>query len=241
MERKRVGGGPVKLELGMESGFGNPLGRNGILTWVIFLLWWAWTGSVDCLLGRIPGVPLPEKPSTEDLTEIQNWKWNARKAKKINQERHSLRCDTEIKLSVARKMKDEEGFYYPHNLDFRGRAYPMHPHLNHLSSDLCRGVLEFAEGRPLGKSGLRWLKIQLANLYAGGVEKLSYDGRLAFVDNHLDDVFDSADNPLNGNRWWLTAEDPFQCLAACINLSEALRSSSPHTVISHLPIHQVSV
>lgn len=136
-------------------------------------------------------------------------------------------------------MKDEEGFYYPHNLDFRGRAYPMHPHLNHLSSDLCRGLLEFAEGRPLGKSGLQWLKIHLANLYAGGVEKLSYDGRLAFVENHLHDVFDSADNPINGNRWWLTAEDPFQCLAACFNLSEALRSSSPHSVISHLPIHQV--
>ncbi|GMP35995.1 hypothetical protein CsSME_00008245 [Camellia sinensis var. sinensis] len=65
--------------------------------------------------------------------------------------------------------------------------------------------------------------------------------RLAFVESHLDDVLDSADNPLHGNRWWLTAEDPFQCLATCINLSEALKSSSPHTVISHLPIHQVSV
>lgn len=190
-------------------------------------------GLVDC-----EDVPIPEKPPSEDLTEIQEWKWSLRKAKKINLERHSQRCDTELKLSVARKMIDEEGFYYPHNLDFRGRAYPMHPHLNHLSSDLCRGILEFAEGRPLGKSGLHWLKIHLANLYSGGVEKLSHDGRLAFVDNHLDDVLDSAENPVNGNRWWLTAEDPFQFLAACINLSEALRSSSPDTVISHLPIHQ---
>lgn len=138
-------------------------------------------------------------------------------------------------------MKDEEGFYYPHNLDFRGRAYPMHPHLNHLSSDLCRGVLEFAEGRPLGKSGLHWLKIHLANLYSGGIEKLSHDGRLAFVDSHLDDIFDSAENPISGNQWWLMAEDPFQCLAACINLSKALKSPSPHTVISHLPIHQVNL
>lgn len=115
----------------------------------------------------------------------------------------------------------------------------MHPHLNHLSSDLCRGILEFAEGRPLGKSGLRWLKIHLGSLYAGGIEKLCYDARIAFVENHIDDILDSAHNPLNGNRWWLNAEDPFQCLAACINLSEALKSSSPHTVISHLPIHQV--
>ncbi|BBH08636.1 DNA/RNA polymerases superfamily protein [Prunus dulcis] len=198
---------------------------------------WARGGNIAGLVNR-EDVPVPDKSPSEDLKEIQEWKWSVRKAKKINQERHSQRCDTELKLSVARKMKDEEGFYYPHNLDFRGRAYPMHPHLNHLSSDLCRGVLEFAEGRPLGKSGLRWLKIHLANLYAGGVEKLSYEGRLAFVDNHIDDIFDSATNPVNGNRWWLTAEDPLQCLAACINLSEALNSPSPHTVISHLPIHQ---
>ena len=137
-------------------------------------------------------------------------------------------------------MKDEEGFYYPHNLDFRGRAYPMHPYLNHLGSDLCRGMLEFAEGRPLGMSGLCWLKIHLANLYAGGVDKLSYNGRIAFIENHLEDIFDSADRPLEGKRWWLRAEDPFQCLAACINLAEALRSTSPETTISHLPVHQVT-
>ncbi|KAM7472905.1 hypothetical protein LguiA_011088 [Lonicera macranthoides] len=197
---------------------------------------WSGGGNLAGLVDR-EDVPIP-KVHSEDSSEMKEWRWSVRKANKINQERHSLRCDTELKLSVARKMRDEEGFYYPHNIDFRGRAYPMHPHLNHLSSDLCRGVLEFCEGRPLGKSGLRWLKIHLANLYAGGVEKLSYDGRLSFVDNHLKDIFDSSDNPLTGDRWWLAAEDPFQCLAACINLSEALKSSSPHAVISHLPIHQ---
>ncbi|CAN6477441.1 unnamed protein product [Victoria cruziana] len=191
-------------------------------------------GLVDC-----QDVPLPEKPDAEDDNEVlKKWKWKLKNAKKENTERHSLRCDVELKLSVARRMKDEEGFYYPHNLDFRGRAYPMHPYLNHLGSDLCRGVLEFAEGRPLGKSGLHWLKIHIANLYGGGVDKLSYDGRLAFVENHMDDIFDSADQPLEGSRWWLGAEDPFQCLAACMNLSEAFRSSSPETTISHVPVHQ---
>ncbi|XP_074280847.1 DNA-directed RNA polymerase 3B, chloroplastic [Silene latifolia] len=198
---------------------------------------WASGGNIAGLV-NCEDVPLPEKPLTEDPSEIEAWKWSVRKVKKINRERHALRCDVELKLSVAQKMKDEEGFYYPHNLDFRGRAYPMHPHLNHLSSDLCRGVLEFAEGRPLGHSGLRWLKIHLANVYAGGVDKLSYDERVAFVENRLAEVLDSARNPINGNRWWLTAEDPFQCLAACIDLSGALMSSLPHTFCSHLPIHQ---
>ncbi|XP_022967967.1 DNA-directed RNA polymerase 1B, mitochondrial-like [Cucurbita maxima] len=198
---------------------------------------WASGGRLADLVDR-EDVPLPEEPTVEDEAEIRKWKWKVKAAKKENSERHSQRCDIELKLAVARKMKEEEGFYYPHNLDFRGRAYPMHPYLNHLGSDMCRGILEFAEGRPLGESGLRWLKIHLANLYAGGVDKLSYKDRISFTENHLDEIFDSADRPLEGNRWWLGAEDPFQCLAVCINLSEALRSPSPETTISHMPVHQ---
>ncbi|KAE9451123.1 hypothetical protein C3L33_16977, partial [Rhododendron williamsianum] len=198
---------------------------------------WANGGNLADLVDR-EDIPLPEEPDTDDEAEIKKWKWKVKALKKENSERHSQRCDIELKLSVARKMKDEDGFFYPHNLDFRGRAYPMHPYLNHLGSDLCRGILEFSEGRPLGKSGLCWLKIHLANLYGGGVDKLSYDGRIAFTENHVDDIFDSADRPLEGRRWWLGSEDPFQCLAACINLAEALRSSSPETCISHMPVHQ---
>ncbi|XP_074573919.1 DNA-directed RNA polymerase 2A-like [Curcuma longa] len=196
--------------------------------------------SGGCLAGLVDreDIPLPEKPDTEDETELREWKLKMRSVRKKINERHSQSCDVELKLSVARKMEDEEEFYYPHNLDFRGRANPMHPYLNHLGSDLCRGILEFAEGRPLGKSGLRWLKIHLANLYGSGVNKLSYDGRIAFTESHLEDIFDSADRPLEGGRWWLGAEDPFQCLSVCINLAEALRNSSPEATISHIPVHQ---
>ncbi|KAK9750321.1 hypothetical protein RND81_02G187500 [Saponaria officinalis] len=198
---------------------------------------WASGGCLADLVDR-EDVPIPEEPDTDDADAIKKWKWKVKNVKKENAERHSQRCDVELKLAVARKMKDEEGFYYPHNLDFRGRAYPMHPHLNHLGSDLCRGILEFAEGRSLQTSGLRWLKIHLANLYGGGVDKLSYEGRIEFTENHLDDIFDSADRPLEGGRWWLLAEDPFQCLAACMNLTEALRSSSPEDYVSYMPVHQ---
>ncbi|KAM0019810.1 putative DNA-directed RNA polymerase [Helianthus debilis subsp. tardiflorus] len=198
---------------------------------------WASGGRLADLVDR-DDVPVPEEPDTDDETEIKKWKWKVKTIKKENRERHSQRCDIELKLAVARKMKEEEGFYYPHNLDFRGRAYPMHPYLNHLGSDLCRGVLEFSEGRPLGASGLKWLKIHLANVFGGGVDKLSHEGRVAFTEEHLVDIYDSSDRPLEGKRWWLNAEDPFQCLATCMNLAEALRSSSPETTVSHMPIHQ---
>ncbi|KAL9667039.1 hypothetical protein QQ045_001384 [Rhodiola kirilowii] len=198
---------------------------------------WASGGRVADLVDR-EDILLPEEPVTEDDTVLRKWKWKVKSVKKENSKRHSQRCDTELKLAVAQKMKHEEGFYFPHSLDFRGRAYPMHPYLNHHGSDLCRGILEFAVGKGLGSSGLRCLKIHMANLYAGGVDKLSYEGRVAFTEEHLEDIFDSADRPLEGRCWWLGAEDPFQCLATCLNLTEALRSSSPESTLSYVPIHQ---
>ena len=86
-------------------------------------------------------------------------------------------------------------FYFPHNLDFRGRAYPLPPHLNHIGDDLSRGLLLFGEAKPLGERGLRWLKIHLSNLY--GYDKATFEERVEFVHKHIDDIFDSAENPLN--------------------------------------------
>jgi DNA-directed RNA polymerase, mitochondrial len=65
----------------------------------------------------------------------------------------------------ARNQFRDEVFYIPHNMDFRGRVYPIPPYLTHLGSDLSRALLLFGEKKPLGKDGLRWLKVHLANIY----------------------------------------------------------------------------
>lgn len=87
-----------------------------------------------------------------------------------------------------------ETFFFPHNLDFRGRAYPIPPNLSHIGNDLCRGILQFGEAKPLGVRGLRWLKIHLANMT--GYDKASFDEREAYAMENLEKVYDSADNPL---------------------------------------------
>ena len=112
--------------------------------------------------------------------------------------------------------------------------------LSKCSSWTCTNVLlEFAEGHPLGKTGFHWLKIHLANVYGNGVDKFSFEGRLAFVEKNMDNILDSANKPLEGRRWWLAAEDPFQCLATCMEISSALSSTNLETYCSYLPIHQV--
>uniref|UniRef100_A0A673XMW5 DNA-directed RNA polymerase n=1 Tax=Salmo trutta TaxID=8032 RepID=A0A673XMW5_SALTR len=158
------------------------------------------------------------------------------KAKKKCSEMHSLRMDALYKLSIANHMRDEV-FWFPHNMDFRGRTYPCPPYFNHLGSDVTRAILVFAEGKPLGPGGLKWLKIHLVNL-TGLKKRSSLAGRLEYANTIMDDILDSADNPLNGKKWWQNADEPWQALACCMEIANAVRSPDPTHFISHFPVHQ---
>ncbi|KAI5283826.1 DNA-directed RNA polymerase [Ascosphaera aggregata] len=197
----------------------------------------AWNSGekVGCLAPAHPEIDYPEKPATDDKNALKEYNRKMRLAENLRMSYHSQRCFQNFQLEIARAYRDET-FYLPHNLDFRGRAYPLVPYFNQMGPDNCRGLLLFSKGRKLGESGLRWLKIHLANLY--GFDKASFNEREQFTMDHLDDIMDSANNGLHGRRWWLGAEDPFQCLGACIELTNALRLEDPSEYISHLPVHQ---
>ncbi|KAJ9478932.1 DNA-directed RNA polymerase, mitochondrial [Pseudozyma hubeiensis] len=180
----------------------------------------------------------PQKPDNYDH-DIKARSVYLQRLKQWNQQRasnHSQRCDVNYKLEIARAYLGER-FYFPHNMDFRGRAYPMPPHLNHIGNDLCRGLLLFADSKPLGKAGLRWLRIHISNVF--GYDKASFAEREQFAIDHEADIRDSVERPLDGNRWWLKADDPWQCLSACMELKAALEHpEGPEAYGSCLPVHQ---
>lgn len=89
----------------------------------------------------------------------------------------------------------------------------------------------FGKGKELGESGLRWLKIHLANVF--GYDKASFSEREKFAMDHMEDIIDSADNPLEGKRWWLTGEGPWQTLAACYALRNAYKLEDPTKYVCH--------
>lgn len=181
-------------------------------------------------------IVIPEKPEDPNDPVKRHEYVLAMKTLSLQQRKnHAERCKYNYNLEIARSYINDV-FYIPHNLDFRGRAYPIPPHLSPVGDDLCRGLLTFGVKKPLGENGLRWLQIHLANLY--GFDKASFDERVQFAKDHVEDIFDSADNPLDGKRWWLAAEDPWQCLAACFELTAALRSEDPTKFESSLPVHQ---
>ena len=93
----------------------------------------------------------------------------------------------------------------------------------------------FAEKKPLGKRGLYWLKVHLANL--AGMDKMSFDDRAKFVDDNMDKVRLSVENPFHEDPWWMKFDDPFQGLATCNEIVQAVDSGNPETYMSCLPVH----
>ncbi|KAJ5356641.1 DNA-directed RNA polymerase phage-type [Penicillium concentricum] len=198
----------------------------------------AWNSgeAVGKLAPLNPDLSTPEQPSPDaDYAAHKEFHQKIREVENLRSGFHSVRCFQNFQLEVARAYR-KEVFYLPHNMDFRGRAYPLPPYMNQMGADNSRGLLLFDKGKALGVSGMRWLKIQIANLF--GFDKASMSEREQFTMGNLDDVLDSANLGLHGRRWWLQAEDPWQLLAACCELRNALQLSDPTEYISHLPIHQ---
>lgn len=198
----------------------------------------AWNSgeAIANLAPETPKLSIPPEPdSMQDPIERKKWIRAVKTMENTKSGLHSQRCFQNFQLEIARALRNEK-FYFPHNVDFRGRAYPIPPYLNHMGADHCRGLLMFGEGRELGEAGLKWLKIHLANVF--GFDKASLKEREDFAMKHVSKIYECATNPLGGSRWWLNAEDPWQFLAACMELKKALDSPDPTKFISHLPIHQ---
>jgi DNA-directed RNA polymerase len=81
-----------------------------------------------------------------------------------------------------------------------------------------------------------WMKVHLANLF--GHNKVPQMERVQWVEDRMDKVYDCARNPLDGSKWWTEADEPFQALATCIELVDAIESGDPERFQSRLPIHQ---
>ncbi|KAF2871359.1 DNA-directed RNA polymerase mitochondrial precursor [Massariosphaeria phaeospora] len=199
----------------------------------------AWNAgeSVGDLIPEQDDLQRPPEPAADaSFDERLKWSNKLKEYENLKGGLHSQRCFQNFQLEVARAFAKEEKIYFPHSVDFRGRAYPVPPVLNHMGADVARGLLKFANGKELGSVGLQWLRIHLANLY--GFDKASLRDREQFSVDNVQEIFDSATNPLGGRRWWAKAEDPWQCLACCMELKNALDSPDPTRFVSRMPVHQ---
>jgi len=196
-------------------------------------------------LGKLPArdnLPLPSAPWTDepdhDTDEYKAHRASLARTHEANGKLRGKRLALQSKLYVADKFSEYDAIYFPHCVDFRGRLYPVPPLVNPQADDTGRAMLEFAAGVELGEDGAWWLAIHGANTF--GFDKVPFDNRVQWVEEHQDAIRDSALNPLDGERFWCGADDPFMFLAFCFEwakLQDWVGSGQPQEQFSsHLPV-----
>lgn len=125
-------------------------------------------------------------------------------------------------LRLFRYAKDFKGYdniYFPCNIDFRGRIYPI-PLFNHQGDDFMKSLIIYSNPVPLMDSqDIELLYWQGANLW--GNDKVSHAEQVEWVKDHHSHIVDSAKHPLD-YLWWTEADEPLQFLAWCMEYVKSL-------------------
>ncbi|HUO10858.1 MAG TPA: DNA-directed RNA polymerase [Phycisphaerae bacterium] len=179
--------------------------------------------------------PLPSKPMDIDTNSEsrRTYRRAAAKAWDRRVQTRSRRMQCAQVVAVAERFEKYDAIYFPYQLDFRGRVYTQPSGLQPQGSDLAKGLLKFAEGKPLSSdSAVRWWKIHGANCF--GIDKVSFADRLKWVEENSGNIINTSIDPLN-NRWWTEADQPFMFLAWCLEYGQWFEQ--PDTFKSHLAIN----
>lgn len=200
----------------------------------------AWeTGLVLPCLPSHDDTPLPEAPE-EVVNDVKGgayrraWRRKMRAIHEANASSRSIRFEFSRALAVAEENKDQAALYFPHHLDFRGRAYAASTSLSPQGPDEVKGLLEFAHGKPLGSRGLFWLGVHGANLF--GNDKVSLEERYRWAMEEGRAIAGSVGRPDGAlaDLRWTEADKPWCFLAWCFEWYAAVRLGADFT--SHLPI-----
>ncbi|MBQ3032776.1 MAG: hypothetical protein IJD28_00215 [Deferribacterales bacterium] len=162
------------------------------------------------------------------------WKRSVNETETFNLKLIGKQIHTMKIFHLAEKFVDEESIYFPIQLDFRGRAYPVCSFLNPQGSDMAKGFLEFAQGKPLiSFDSVKWLAVHGANMF--GNDKIPFDDRFLWVLDNEDEIIAAATSPLS-NLWWQKASKPFEFLAFCFEWAEYVKCClKEKPFFSHIP------
>ena len=198
--------------------------------------------------GVLGGVPrtepfekLPRLPEDATNEEIKEHKKKAVGIYKQEEARKSKALRCLVASKTAERFAEYDSIYFPWNVDYRGRCYPIPTALSPQGDDIQKSLLLFAKGTPLASDeDTKWLKIHGANL--SGNDKISFKERIAWVESHETDIVNSAEDPL-GYRWWYEVSKgdyPMEFLAFCFEYRKLLtyieKYGNAKGFVSNLPL-----
>ncbi len=136
-------------------------------------------------------------------------------------------------IETARQYYAEERFFFPWNLDTRGRAYPIARGLQPQGSDWQKALLRFARGREYTAEARFYLMFHGANCYGEtetGVklDKALYLTRVKWVEDNKALIFRVADDPHGTTDVWAhkNRESPWMFLAFCLEFARCERMAA---------------
>ncbi len=188
------------------------------------------------MAGLIPSgdLKMPVKPFDIDTNPdaLKQWKRQAREIHKSNRKLRGKRLLQQVSLDEADRFRAEKALYFPHNLDFRGRAYPVAGSLHPQGNDLVKGLLRFAIGKPVTtEAGRSWLAVHGANCF--GIDKVPFEQRIQWVQDHERQIELVATDPLE-YLWWTEADSPWCFLAWCFEWHRMRTEGSAFR--NHIPV-----
>lgn len=197
------------------------------------------------ILGGVPRTePFEKLPRLADTASEEEIKEHKKKAVGIYKQEEArkskaLRCL--VALKTAERFAEYESLYFPWNVDYRGRCYPIPTALSPQGDDIQKSLLLFAKGTPLASNDdVKWLKIHGANL--SGNDKISFAERQRWVDDNTTNIVNSAKDPLDYQWWYEVSQGdyPMEFLAFCFEYKKLLEYIEEHGeakgFVSNLPL-----
>jgi DNA-directed RNA polymerase len=138
-----------------------------------------------------------------------------------------------LRMPLAEELLPEPRIYFPWQFDHRSRAYPVPQLIDPQSNHWGRSLLLFGVGKELGERGAYWLKIHIVNCFWKG-NKVSFEQRIAWFDQHEQEILAFANNPLGDHPLRDKADKPWLFFAACHEWKCYIEAGPGFR--SHLPI-----
>lgn len=207
-----------------------------------------WNSGRSIAMPRSEPYEFPESPilsstrpkdlaeGSPERQEFEQWKREIATLHTMEKERERACYTAAATIRLASEVSDYERFWFVWQVDFRGRIYCTTSGLSPQGADMGRGLLRFADGKPLGERGWFWLRVHGAN--KAGFDKADYPERVQWIEDRREEILRTADDPVRNHDFWADGDidKPWQFLAFCLEYAEAVRSGDPHSYVSYLPV-----
>lgn len=187
-------------------------------------------------LEQLPRFPHAYEDIKEDEELLKAFKAHKKKMVEVvhkENQRKGKALRAVMILKTAEDFAKYDSIWFPMNIDFRGRVYPIPTGLNPQGDDMTKSLLQYANPVPVSNEdasdALKWLSIHGAGL--AGHDKIPMEDRVAWVEENKQNILSSAENPLDF-PWWQEQDKPWQFLAWAMEYKRALEYLDSHGTLA---------